>query len=120
MLGEDADVFRLRYGVLPDGNAPFDPQQEFTHKNLLYTARPIDEVASLTGRSREEVEAALERARLDTAQRPAAARPRPHLDDKVLTAWNGLMIAALASGLPRCSRTAGSTWRLLSVRRVHS
>ena len=36
---------RMRYGVLPDGNAPFDPQHEFTHKNLLYTARPIEEIA---------------------------------------------------------------------------
>ena len=39
VLGNDADVARLRYGILPDGNAPFDPQNEFTAKNLLYTAQ---------------------------------------------------------------------------------
>jgi uncharacterized protein YyaL (SSP411 family) len=95
VLGADADVFRLRYGLLPDGNAPFDPQQEFTHKNLLYTARSIEEVAAQTGRSPEEVKDALGRAR-STLVDVRSTRPRPHLDDKVLTAWNGLMIAALA------------------------
>jgi uncharacterized protein YyaL (SSP411 family) len=85
----------MRFGVLPDGNAPFDPQSEFTHKNLLYTARSIEHIAQATGRPHDEVEAALARARPVLLER-RSTRPRPHLDDKVLTAWNGLMIAGFA------------------------
>jgi uncharacterized protein YyaL (SSP411 family) len=95
VLGADADVFIARYGIMPDGNAPFDPQAEFTHKNLLYTARPLDGVAESTGHPVIEVEAALQRSRAALHAR-RAQRPRPHLDDKVLTAWNGLMMAAFA------------------------
>ncbi len=94
-LGTNADLFRLRFGILPDGNAPFDPQGEFTRKNLLYTARPIEELASMTGRSADEIAASLTVARR-TLLEVRGRRPRPHLDDKVLTAWNGLMMAALA------------------------
>jgi uncharacterized protein YyaL (SSP411 family) len=36
-----------------------------------------------------------------------AARPRPHLDDKVLTAWNGLMIAAFARAARTLDGAAG-------------
>ena len=39
LLGDDAAVVKLRFGIEPDGNAPQDPQQEFTGKNLLYVAR---------------------------------------------------------------------------------
>jgi uncharacterized protein YyaL (SSP411 family) len=95
VLGPDADVFRERFGVRPGGNAPFDPQNEFISKNLLYTARPVEEIASLTSRPAGDVEAVLQRARMKLLDR-RSKRPRPHLDDKVLTAWNGLMIAALA------------------------
>jgi len=95
LLGPDAAAFRVRYGIEPDGNAPFDPQGEFVGKNLLYVAQPIDAVAARTGRPAEAVTVILEAARLK-AFGARLARPRPHLDDKVLTAWNGLMIAAFA------------------------
>jgi uncharacterized protein YyaL (SSP411 family) len=95
VLGPDAEVFIARYGVRPDGNAPFDPQNEFVHKNLLYTARPLEEVVATSGMSVDEVEASLRRSRKALGAR-RSSRPRPHLDDKVLTAWNGLMIAAFA------------------------
>jgi uncharacterized protein YyaL (SSP411 family) len=96
-LGDDAAVVAARFGMEPGGNAPFDPQGEFTGKNLLYVARSFDEVASATGRTPEQVVTALDAARLRMFEM-RLSRPRPHLDDKVLTAWNGLMIAAFARG----------------------
>jgi uncharacterized protein YyaL (SSP411 family) len=112
-LGEDADVFRARFGVRPDGNAPADPQGEFTHQNLLYTARSIEDVAADTGRTPAEVEGVLARARATLFAR-REQRPRPHLDDKVLTAWNGLAIAAFA----RAARVLGREDDLRSAQRA--
>jgi uncharacterized protein YyaL (SSP411 family) len=101
-LGDDSRAFERRYGVLPDGNAPFDPQNEFTGRNLLYTARGIGEIAQQLDDEPQRVAEALERGRVRLFER-RASRPRPHLDDKVLTAWNGLMIGAFA----RAARVTG-------------
>ena len=101
-LGDDASIFEARYGVLPNGNAPFDPQHEFVNKNLLYTAQSIADIARTAGKSAIEVAESLLRSRqllFDARE----LRPRPQLDDKVLTAWNGLMIAAFA----RAARVLG-------------
>jgi uncharacterized protein len=103
VLRDDAPIARRRFGIEPGGNAPSDPQEEFTGKNLLYIAQPIADIAVRTGISEEEVMAGLGRIRQALFER-RASRPRPHLDDKVLTAWNGLMIAAFARAarvLPR-------------------
>ncbi|HET9703329.1 MAG TPA: thioredoxin domain-containing protein [Vicinamibacterales bacterium] len=101
-LGDAAPVFEGRYGILPNGNAPFDPQQEFVNKNLLYTAQSIADLARQAGRPPVDIAESLLRSRqllFDARE----LRPRPQLDDKVLTAWNGLMIAAFA----RASRVLG-------------
>jgi uncharacterized protein len=95
LLGADADIARRRFGIEAAGNAPHDPQGEFTGKNLLYTAQSIEDVALGSGRTPDEVALALERIR-ETLFAHRESRPRPHLDDKILTAWNGLMIAAFA------------------------
>ena len=95
LLGDDATVVRRRFGIEEGGNAPVDPQQEFTGKNLLYIARSVEDIAKELGREPGDVTAALERARLRMFE-ARVGRPHPYLDDKVLTAWNGLMIAAFA------------------------
>ncbi len=94
-LGPDSAVWELRFGVQPGGNAPIDPQGEFGANNLLYTAKTIAAIVEQTGRPPADVGEALARGRQRLFD-ARAKRPRPSLDDKVLTAWNGLMLAAVA------------------------
>jgi uncharacterized protein YyaL (SSP411 family) len=81
----------------PDGNVVSDPHHEFTGRNILFQAHTVEETAHHFERSPDEVMQAL-----FDAQRQLflarASRVRPHLDDKILTAWNGLMISAIARG----------------------
>jgi len=104
LLGADAGIVASRFGVEPDGNAPADPQQEFTGKNLLYVARSVDELAKTAGREPADIVELLNAARVRMFE-ARLERPRPQRDDKVLTAWNGLMIAAFA----RMARTLRAT-----------
>jgi hypothetical protein len=111
LLGADAAIVRRRFGIEPDGNAPNDPQGEFTGQNLLYTAQSIEDIAARTGTSPEAIVDVLGRAR-QTLFEARATRPRPHLDDKVITSWNGMMIAAFARAarvMPQRPDTA--VWR---------
>jgi len=94
---EDGGLFALCYGIEPGGNALADPQDEFSGRNIPYRAKSDAAAASLSGKKPEEVAAVLERARQKLLA-VRTARPRPHLDDKVIVAWNGLMIGALARG----------------------
>jgi len=95
VLGDEvAAVFIHRYGLTPDGNFE-DPHTGERGKNILVRAASVKNTAKEFGKSREETEKILNAAekRLFDLR---SKRIRPHLDDKVLTGWNGLMISALA------------------------
>jgi uncharacterized protein YyaL (SSP411 family) len=83
----DSALFASRFGVEERGNVDEDPHGEFTGRNILYQAH--DE----TDESRAPLRGAV--AKLLQLR---SKRPRPHLDDKILTSWNGLMISAFAKG----------------------
>ncbi|MBV9761536.1 MAG: thioredoxin domain-containing protein [Acidobacteriaceae bacterium] len=84
LLGPEADPFDRTFGVEPGGNVDEDPHGEFSGRNILYLAQP--EHAQRFPSAKEKLFEARSR------------RPRPHLDRKVLTSWNGLMISAFARG----------------------
>ena len=115
LLGADAETVRLRFGIEANGNAPQDPQQEFTGKNLLYVARSVDDIAQRTGKTTAEVIDALNRSRVRMFE-ARQTRPRPHRDDKILTAWNGLDCRICASGSGAARGCAGRS-RGRAVRR---
>jgi uncharacterized protein len=93
----DAQIFCERYGVKAGGNVEEDPHGEFGGQNILYQARSIAETAAQHGVGIDEARSVLRNAEGKLLDR-RARRPRPHLDDKILAAWNGLMISAFAKG----------------------
>ena len=92
-----ADWFCYRYGVAAGSNVESDPHGEFTGKNILYQAHTVEETARHFSQPPGEVETAIDRA-CGLLMAARAKRVRPLLDDKILTAWNGLMISAFAKG----------------------
>ena len=94
----DAALVCAHFGVEEAGNVPaeLDPQGEFAGRNILRQRRPFAETASALGLA--DVAAAADRlgAALERLRAVRAARPRPHLDDKIVAAWNGLALSAFA------------------------
>ncbi|MBV9170229.1 MAG: thioredoxin domain-containing protein [Chloroflexi bacterium] len=89
LLGEhDARLFGAFYDVTARGN--------FEHgTSILHVSRTPEEVSRSLGVPDAELLAALERGR-DVLFTARAQRVRPARDEKVLAAWNGMLLRALA------------------------
>jgi uncharacterized protein YyaL (SSP411 family) len=96
-VGAEAALVCRHFGVRPEGNVPaeLDPHHEFTGRNVLAQVQPLAVTAQQHDLGLESADERL-RAALDRLRAVRARRPRPLRDDKIITAWNGLMISALA------------------------
>ncbi len=102
---EDAGCFCTYYDITDEGN--------WEGKSIPNTPRTPERVASRLGIPLEQLTRCIEtgRAKLYEARR---RRVPPGLDDKVLTAWNGMMLGALAEGY----RVLGDPRYLAAARRA--
>ncbi len=87
LLGPDADTFARYYDVTRQGN--------FEGHNILHVTRDVATAAREFGMAEQDLDALLARGRQKLFD-ARSHRVRPGLDDKVLTSWNALMLAAFA------------------------
>jgi uncharacterized protein len=94
---KEARIFTLHYGVESAGNVPdaYDPRGELRGRNVLIERQSVAESARQLGLNEDAARQSLasSRNRLFALR---DSRPPPARDEKVLAAWNGLMISAFA------------------------
>ena len=87
---DDGEVFSRFFNIIPGGN--FEDGLSIPHITV-----PPDFFAKNVGMSPDELNALVDRGRRMLFEE-REKRIHPLKDDKILTSWNGLMIAALARG----------------------
>ncbi|MBF0329884.1 MAG: thioredoxin domain-containing protein [Nitrospirae bacterium] len=95
ILGTEADLFIKASRIEKQGNFAEQATGEKTGENIFHISKPIEELAAELKISEAELKNRLE----DVRQKLFSVRQKrihPHKDDKILTDWNGLMIAAFA------------------------
>jgi len=94
---EEADLIVRAFHVQKDGNFREEASGKSVGANILYTGKSLADIASEMKLSEDGFKQKIysARARLFEVREK---RIHPHKDDKILTDWNGLIIAALARG----------------------
>lgn len=94
----NGDICARFYGVTADGNIARgnDPHDEFISQNVLSIKSTPLALAKDLGMAEHEIIQILKDSRTKLREFRSVERPPPTLDDKIIVAWNGLAIGALA------------------------
>jgi uncharacterized protein YyaL (SSP411 family) len=92
---KEAEIFIRTYNLREEGNFLEETTRRRTGKNILYRREPLEKTAEKYGLTKNELLSKLETARQKLFEQ-REKRVHPFKDDKILTDWNGLMIASLA------------------------
>ncbi|MEM9776783.1 MAG: thioredoxin domain-containing protein, partial [Chloroflexota bacterium] len=92
---EDADIVIRMSQMTQEGNFLDEASGQPIGKNIIYWDQPPAATANQFGMTEEELDAKLDSIR-ETLFDVRELRIHPHKDDKILTDWNGLMIASFA------------------------
>lgn len=93
---DDSKIFNFFYGIEQHGNTLNDPHEVFGTKNVLFIANDVFDTAKHFEKTPEDIAKIIDDSRSKLLQ-TRVQRPKPNLDDKILTSWNGLMISAFAN-----------------------
>jgi Highly conserved protein containing a thioredoxin domain len=94
---EDLSLLARLYGLRKGGNLPQPIPGASAGANILYRAESLEAVAAEAGIPVEDLQSQMDRMHTILWE-VRSHRIRPMKDTKILTDWNGLMIAALAIG----------------------
>jgi uncharacterized protein YyaL (SSP411 family) len=97
VLGENADLAIKVFNISREGNYYDEVHKAKTGRNVLHFRKSLPELSLDLGISHEESASVLRNVRQKLLE-AREERVHPLKDDKILTDWNGLMIAALAKG----------------------
>ena len=97
LLGEDAELYMEVHGFTEEGNYREEASGQPTGRNIPHLPEPLETQAGRLGMDLAELTRRMEAAR-QVLFAAREQRAHPYKDDKVLTDWNGFMIAALARG----------------------
>ncbi|KAI9144077.1 Six-hairpin glycosidase-like protein [Paraphysoderma sedebokerense] len=121
ILGADiALLWNYHYGVQDTGNVNprDDPHHELQGKNVLIQRHTVEQTSQHFRIDPEDTRRILKDCKRQLFER-REKRPHPHLDDKIITAWNGLVLSGLAAAGKYFPPTEGKRHHKLACDTAH-